>query len=182
MATPFNGTLGQTTNFSTINDLIAKWATASQNKGIKLSGLAFDGAETDYLSPAAIGNLTLATNENPKSWLSYGNAAGIGVPSAYSGWFTDVNKIRAEINYDPNTNQSQALKVKWADNQDVTSATIDLSALSSKKTLGVGDQGNEVGLMQVFNNGVLVPATNFTVTRLNAPSIQKPLSVSANGV
>ena len=47
MATPFNGSLGQSTNFSTINDLITKWATAAQNKGIKLSGLAFDGAETD---------------------------------------------------------------------------------------------------------------------------------------
>lgn len=70
MATPFTGSLGQTTNFSTINDLIAKWATASQSKGIKLSGIAVDGAETDYLNPSAIGNLTLATNENPKSWLS----------------------------------------------------------------------------------------------------------------
>ncbi len=182
MATPFNGSLGQTTNFSTINDLIAKWATAAQNKGIKLSGIAVDGVETDYLNPTAIGNLTLATNENPKSWQSYGNAGGIGVPSSYDGWFTDVNKIRAEINHNPNTNQSQALKVKWADNQDVTSATIDLSSLSSKKTLGVGDQGNEVGLLQIFNNGVLVPTSNFTFTRLNAAAIPKPLSVSANGV
>ena len=182
MATPFNGSLGQTTNFSTINDLIAKWATASQNKGIKLSGVAFDGVETDYLNPTAIGNLTLATNVNPKSWLSYGSTGGIGVASAYDGWFTDVNKVRAEINYDPNTNQSQALKVKWADNQDVTSATIDLSSLSSKKTLGVGDQGNEVGLLQIFNNGVLVPTSNFTFTRLNAAVIPKPLSVSADGV
>lgn len=182
MATPFNGSLGQTTNFSTINDLIAKWATAAQNKGIKLSGIAVDGVETDYLNPTAIGNLTLATNENPKSWQSYGNAGGIGVPSSYDGWFTDVNKIRAEINHNPNTNQSQALKVKWADNQDVTSATIDLSSLSSKKTLGVGDQGNEVGLLQIFNNGVLVPTSNFTFTRLNAAVIPKPLSVSADGV
>ncbi len=182
MATPFNGSLGQTTNFSTINDLIAKWATASQNKGIKLSGIAVDGVETDYLNPTAIGNLTLATNVNPQSWLSYGSTGGIGVASAYDGWFTDVNKVRAEINYDPNTNQSQALKVKWADNQDVTSATIDLSSLSSKKTLGVGDQGNEVGLLQIFNNGVLVPTSNFTFTRLNAAVIPKPLSVSADGV
>ncbi|TAG93292.1 MAG: hypothetical protein EAZ09_22685 [Oscillatoriales cyanobacterium] len=182
MAIPITGSLGQTTNFSTINDLIAKWATAAQNKGIKLSGIAVDGVETDYLNPTAIGNLTLATNVNPQSWQSYGSTGGIGVPSAYDGWFTDVNKVRAEINHNPNTNQSQALKVKWADNQDVTSATIDLSSLSSKKTLGVGDQGNEVGLMQVFNNGVLVPTSNFTFTRLNAAVIPKPLSVSANGV
>ena len=182
MATPFNGSLGQSTNFSTINDLIAKWATASQSQGIQLSGISVDGGETDYLNPTAIGNLTLATNLNPKSWLSYGSTGGIGVPSAYDGWFTDVNKVRAEINYDPNTNQSQALKVKWADNKDVTSATIDLSSLSSKKALGVGDQGNEVGLLQIFNNGVLVPTSNFTFTRLNAPVVEKALSVSADGV
>ncbi len=182
MPTPFSGSLGQTTNFSTVNDLITKWPTAAQNQGIKLSGIAFDGAETDYLNPTVIANLTLPTNENPKSWLSYGSSPGIGVPSSYDGWFTDPTKIRAEINYNPNTNQSQALKLKWADNQDITSATIDLSALSPITSPGVGDQGNEVGLLQIFNNGVLVPATNFTIARLNAPSAQKPITVGSDGV
>jgi len=182
MATSFNGSLGQTTNFTSVNDLITKWPTAAQNQGIKLSGIAFDGAETDYLNPTAIANLTLPTNENPKSWLSYGSTPGIGVPSSYSGWFTDPTKIRAEINHDPNTNQSQALKLKWADNQDITSATIDLSALSPKASPGVGDQGNEVGLLQIFNNGTLVPTSNFTITRLNAPIAQKPITTGADGV
>ncbi|MEG5125539.1 Calx-beta domain-containing protein [Microcoleus sp. ARI1-B5] len=182
MPTPLNGSLGQTTNFTSVNDLITKWPTAAQNQGIKLSGIAFDGVETDYLNPQAIANLTLPTNENPKSWLSYGSSPGIGVPSSYDGWFTDTSKIRAEINYNPNTNQSQALKLKWADNQDITSATIDLSALSPKTSPGVGDQGNEVGLLQIFNNGTLVPASNFTITRLNAPIAAKPITVGSDGV
>ena len=182
MATSFNGSLGQTTNFTSVNDLITKWPTAAQNQGIKLSGIAFDGVETDYLNPTAIANLTLPTNENPKSWLSYGSTPGIGVPSSYSGWFNDPTKIRAEINHDPNTNQSQVLKLKWAEDQNISSATIDLSALSLKTNPGVGDQGNEVGLLQIFNNGTLVPANNFTITRLNAPAVVKPITVGSDGV
>jgi hypothetical protein len=182
MPTPLNGSLGQPTNFTSVNDLITKWPTAAQNQGIKLSGIAFDGVETDYLNPQAIANLTLPTNENPKSWLSYGSSPGIGVPSSYDGWFTDTTKIRAEINYNPNTNQSQALKLKWADNQNITSATIDLSTLGPKTSPGVGDQGNEVGLLQIFNNGTLVPASNFTITRLNAPIAPKAITAGADGV
>jgi len=182
MPTPFNGSLGQTNNFTNVNDLITQWPTAAQNQGIKLSGVAFDGVETDYLNPTAIANLTLPTNENPKSWLSYGSTPGIGVPSSYSGWFTDPNKNRAEINYDPNTNQSQVLKLKWAEDQNISSATIDLSALSPKTNPGLGDQGNEVGLLQIFNNGTLVPASNFTITRLNAPGVVKPITVGLDGV
>ncbi|MEG4278333.1 DUF4347 domain-containing protein [Microcoleus sp. MON1_C1] len=179
---PLTGSLGQTNNYSSVSDLIAQWPNAAQNQGIKLSGIAFDGVETDYLNPNVISNLTLATNENPKSWLSYGSTGGIGVPSSYDGWFTDANKIRAEINHNPNTNQSQALKVKWADNQDITSTTIDLSGLTPKTSPGLGDQGNEVGFLQIFNNGVRVPATNFKIARLNAPSAPKPITVSSDGV
>ncbi|MEG4859124.1 hypothetical protein QUB75_16070, partial [Microcoleus sp. K1-B6] len=176
------GSLGQTNNYSSISELITQWPTAAQNQGIKLFGIAFDGFETDYLNPNVIGNLTLATNENPKSWLSYGAVAGVGVPSSYDGWFTDAKKIRAEINHNPNTNQSQALKVKWADNQDITSATIDLSALSPKTSPGLGDQGNEVAFLQLFNNGAPVSSSNFTFTRLNAPIAPKPIAVSSDGV
>ncbi|MEG4010504.1 choice-of-anchor Q domain-containing protein, partial [Microcoleus sp. Pol1C5] len=181
-AQALTGSLGQTNNYSSVNDLIAQWPNAAQNQGIKLSGIAFDGFETDYLNPNVISNLTLATNENPKSWLSYGSAGGIGVPSSYDGWFTDATKIRAEINHNPNTNQSQTLKVKWADNQDITRTTIDLSGLSPKTSPGLGDQGNEVGFLQIFNNGVRVPATNFNIARLNAPSAPKPITVSSDGV
>src|SRR4028118_77828 len=168
MATSFTGSLGQTNNYSSITELITKWPTAAQNQSIQLSGIAFDGGETDYLNPTVISNLTLATNENPKSWLSYGSIAGVGVPSSYDGWFTYVTKNRAEINYDPNTNQSQVLKVKWADNQEITSATIGLSGLLPAD--GVGDQGNEAGLVKLFKDGVQVSASNFTITRLNASS------------
>ncbi|MEG3855026.1 Calx-beta domain-containing protein [Microcoleus sp. Z1_C4] len=182
MATSITGSLGQTNNYSALNELIAKWPTAAQNQGIQLSGIAFDGVETDYLNPNVISNLTLASNENPKSWLSYGTTGGIGVPASYSGWFTDAKKIRAEINHNPNTDQSQALKVKWADNQDITSATIDLSSLSPKTSPGLGDQGNEVGFLQLFNNGAPVSISNFTFTRLNAPIAAKPIAVSPDGV
>jgi hypothetical protein len=124
----------------------------------------------NYLDPTVISNLTLATNENPKSWLTYGAVAGIGVPSSYDGWFTYITKIRAEINYNPNTNQSQVLKVKWADNQEITSATIGLSALLPKSSSAVDDQGNEAGLLQLFKDGAPVSASNFTINRLNAPA------------
>jgi Calx-beta domain len=182
MPISLTGFLGQTNNYTNVNDLITKWPTAAQNQGVRLFGVAFDGVETDYLNPTVISNLTLATNENPKSWLSYGSSAGIGVPSSYDGWFTDPTKVRAEINHNPNTNQSQVLKLKWADNQDITSTTIDLSALSPKTSPGLGDQGNEVGFLQIFNNGVLVPTSNFTITRLNAPIVPKPITVSPDGV
>src|SRR4028118_114179 len=170
MATSINGSLGQPDNYSSINDLITKWPTAAQNQGIELSGIAFDGVETNYTNPAVISNLTLATNENPKSGLSYGAVAGIGVPGSYSGWFTDVTKTRAEINHDPNANQSQLLRVKWADNQDITSATIGLGALLPKTSSGEGDQGNEVGVLQLFKDGAEVSPSNFTINRLSPPT------------
>jgi len=183
MATSINGSLGQPDNYSSINDLITKWPTAAQNQGIELSGIAFDGVETNYTNPTVISNLTFATNDNPKSWLSYGSFAGIGVPSSYDGWFTYDTKIRAEINHDPNTNQSQVLKVKWADNQDITSATIGISALLPKSTFVEDDQGNEAGVLQLFKDGAPVSASNFTIARLNAPvSGQKPIVVSSTGV
>ena len=75
MATSFTGSLGQTNNYSSINDLITQWPTAAQSQGIQLSGIAFDGGETNYTNPTVISNLTFATNDNPKSWLSYGSFA-----------------------------------------------------------------------------------------------------------
>src|SRR4028119_1191297 len=156
MATSFTGSLGQTNNYSSITELITQWPTAAQNQGIQLSGIAFDGVETNYTNPSVISNLTLATDESPKSGLSYGAVAGIGVPGSYGGWFTETTKVRAEINHDPNTNLSQKLKVKWADNQEITSAKIELGALLPKASSGEGDQGNEVGVLQLFKDGALV--------------------------
>ena len=168
MATSFTGSLGQTNNYSSITELITQWPTAAQNQGIQLSGIAFDGEVTNYLDSTVISNLTLATNQNPQSWLSYGAVAGIGVPSSYDGWFTDITKVRAEINHDPNTNQFQVLEMTWADNKQITSATIGLSGLLP--TSGTGDPGNEAGRLQLFKNGAPVSASNFTVTRFNAPA------------
>ncbi|MEG4264202.1 DUF4347 domain-containing protein, partial [Microcoleus sp. POL1_C1] len=42
-AQALTGSLGQTNNYSSVNDLIAQWPNAAQNQGIKLSGIAFDG-------------------------------------------------------------------------------------------------------------------------------------------
>jgi hypothetical protein len=182
MATSFTGSLGQTNNYSSITELITQWPTAAQNQSIQLSGIAFDGGETNYLDPTVISNLTLETNESPKSWLTYGAVAGIGVPSSYEGWFTNITKTRAEINYNPNTNQTQVLKMKWADTQEITSATIGISALLPKSSSVVDDQGNEVGLLQLFKDGAPVSASNFTITRLNAPAAPKPITVSSNAV
>jgi hypothetical protein len=44
------------------------------------------------------------------------------------------------------------------------------------------DEGNEVGFLQLFNNGVSVSPSNFTFTRLNAPPAPKPLALSSDGV
>ena len=180
MATSFSGSLGQTNNYSSISELITQWPTAAQNQGIQLSGIAFDEVETNYTNPTVISNLTLAPNETPKSGLSYGAVAGIGVPASYSGWFTAVTKIRAEINYDPNTNQSQVLKVKWADNQEITSATIGISGLLPISA--TGDQGNEAGLVKLFKDGVQVSASNFTINRLTPPNPPTPIAVSSSAV
>src|SRR4028119_399313 len=97
MATLFTGSLGQTNNYSSITDLITQWPTAAQNQGIELSGVAFDGVVTNYTNPSVIANLTLATNENPKSALSYGAVAGIGVPGSYSGGCTYGTKKTAAV-------------------------------------------------------------------------------------
>ena len=181
MATPISGSLGQTNNYSSIPELITKWPTAAQNQGIQLSGIAFDGAVTNYLDPTVISNLTFATNA-PQSFLSYASINGIGVPSSYNGWFTEVTKNRAEINHNPNTNQSQVLEVKWPANQDITSATIGISGLLPKTSPGLGDQGNEVGVLQLYKDGAPVSASNFTITRLNPPITPKPITVSSNAV
>ena len=180
MATSFTGSLGQTNNYSSITELITQWPTAAQNQGIQLSGIAFDEVETNYTNPTVISNLTLAPNETPQSGLSYGAPAGIGVPGSYSGWFTDATKIRAEINYDPNTNQSQVLKVKWADNQEITSATIGISGLLPISA--TGDRGNEAGLVKLFKDGVQVSASNFTINRLTPPNPPTPIAVSSSAV
>jgi hypothetical protein len=74
------------------------------------------------------------------------------------------------------------LKVKWADNQDITSATIGLSGLLPKSSSAVDDQGNEVGVLQLFKDGAPVSASNFTITRLNPPATPKPITAISNAV
>jgi len=164
--TPITGTLGQSTPFSTVNDLIAQWPTAAQQQGVQLFGTAVDGYTTNYNDPTAISNLTLQTNPaDGKGWQTYGNTYGIGVPSAYTGWFSDASKIRAEINYDPTTQKSQQLTVRFADNQTITEAFIDLEAFAAKTFNGqpLEKYGNEVGFLQAYKNGVLVPVTALRV-------------------
>jgi Calx-beta domain/Right handed beta helix region len=156
MATSFSGSLGRagryTLDTAGRNAFTAEWLTASQNQQVRITGTALDGVVTDYSSPSVTTNLNLGTN----SFTTVGNVNGIGVAAAYSGWFTDPTKIRAEINYDPNTNKSQVLTLKWADNQTVQSAFIDLSQLIPKNA---EEEGNEVGFLQAFRDGVEVDIT-----------------------
>jgi hypothetical protein len=49
-------------------------------------------------------------------------------------------------------------------------------------TVPGGDEGNEVGFLQIYNNGVPVSPSNFTFTRLNAPIAPKPITLSSGGV
>jgi len=155
--TPITGTLGQSTAFNTVDELKNKWAIAAQNQGVTLTGIAFDGFATNYNNPTVINNLTLDPNPTDgKGWQSYGNKFGIGVPSSYTEWFNDPTKVRAEINYDPNTNKSQALDVQWAPNTTITNASIDLSLFVPKIAEKYGD---EVGFLQAFKDGQEVDVT-----------------------
>lgn len=60
----------------------------------------------------------------------------MGVAASYAGWYDIASKTRAEINYNPNTQQSQALTYKWAPVTTLTSAFIDLSLFAPKSAIG----------------------------------------------
>jgi Calx-beta domain len=188
-----SGFLGRTGNYT--NDIIGlnnfqnEWIKAAQDKGITIAGktsTTFNGTGANLsllnfsTNPAQNLNNLALTNLNQAGNDTFASILGIGVADSYDGWYTNTTKIRAEINHNPNNGESQELIFKWADNQNITSTTIELSALSPK-TPG-GEQGNEVGFLQLYNNGTLVSPTNFTIARLNAPLNQKPITISPNGI
>lgn len=158
MANPISGSLGR--NFAYTNDATGlnafktEWLTAAQNQGIEIFSNDFNGLKTNYFDPIPLSNLTLDNN----SWQTFGHISGMGVAASYGGWYTDASKIRAEINYNPNTGESQKLTYKWTPNKTITSAFIDLSAFTPKSA---EKWGNEVGYLRAFRNGQEVDITGF---------------------
>jgi Calx-beta domain/Right handed beta helix region len=167
----FSGSLGRATNYTNdvfgLNNFQNEWITASQSQGVAITGTTSStfngiGPNLSLLNfstnpPQNLGNLAL-TNLGQAGNDTFASIGGIGVADSYDGWYNSTNKIRAEINHNPNNGESQVLTLKWADNKTVQNATIDLSAFSPR-SLG-GDEGNEVGLLQAFNNGVPVSFTS----------------------
>lgn len=144
------GNLGR--NFAYTNDSAgldafkSEWLTAAQNQGIEIFSNDFNGLKTNYFDPIPLSNLTLDNS----SWQTFGHTNGMGVAASYAGWYTDSSKIRAEINYNPNTGESQKLTYKWTPNKSITSAFIDLSSFTPKTA---EKWGNEVGYLRAFKNG-----------------------------
>jgi PAP2 superfamily len=150
MPSPIVGSLGRSsvyTNDATgLNQFKQDWLTNAQNQGIQIFSTDFNGTQTNYFDPIPQSNLTLSNN----SWQTYGNVSGMGVAAAYAGWYDVASKVRAEINYNPNTQQSQALSYKWKPIANITSAFIDLSTFVPKSAEKWGD---EVGFLRGFKNG-----------------------------
>ncbi|MFB2836041.1 Calx-beta domain-containing protein [Floridanema evergladense] len=165
--TPISGSLGRSTNYS--NDALGltnfqnEWLTAADNQGITING----STASSFNSPGSADLSLLNYSTNPDLNLTnlsfaltgqagndtFGNIAGIGVADSYDGWWNDASKVRAEINYNPNNNQSQELTFKWGANVSVQSALIDLSLFAPKSAEKFGD---EVGFLQAFKDGQLV--------------------------
>ncbi|MBE9227646.1 phosphatase PAP2 family protein [Phormidium sp. LEGE 05292] len=164
------GSLGR--NFAYTNDAAGldafkkEWLTAAKNQGIEVFSNDFNGTKTNYFDPIAQSNLTLDNN----SWQTFGHTNGMGVAAAYAGWYTETSKIRAEINYNPNTGESQKLTYKWTPNKSVTSAFIDLSAFTP---LIAEKWGNEVGYLRAFKNGQEVDITGFRMVNETTQSISQ---------
>lgn len=150
MPNPISGSLGQnfayTNNATGLNQFKQDWLTNAQNQGIQIFSTDFNGTQTNYFDPIAQSNLTLGNN----SWQTYGNVNGMGVAAAYAGWYDVASKVRAEINYNPNTQQSQALTYKWNPLTTISNAFIDLSTFAPKSA---EKWGNEVGYLRAFRNG-----------------------------
>ncbi|MFB2969753.1 beta strand repeat-containing protein [Aerosakkonema sp. BLCC-F183] len=181
MATnPITGVLGRNfgyTNDTTgINAFKAEWLTAAQNQGIQIYGTSFNGIQTDYLTTTAQNNLNFSNG----STVSYGDEYGMGVANAYYGWWTATTKVRAEINYNPNTGQSETLTYKWAPNKTIQDAFIDLSLFVPKSAEGAG---TEVGFLQAYKNGAPVQVTGVRMVNENTVSgTQTSIQNATNGV
>ncbi|OKH32940.1 hypothetical protein NIES2119_24700 [[Phormidium ambiguum] IAM M-71] len=174
------GTLGR--NFAYTNDATGltafktEWLTAAQNQGIEIFSNDFNGLKTNYFDPTPLSNLTLDNN----SWQTFGHTNGMGVAASYAGWYTDSSKIRAEINYNPNTGESQKLTYKWTPNKSITSAFIDLSSFTPKTA---EKWGNEVGYLRAFKNGQEVDITGLRmVNETTQSSNQASINNSQLGV
>lgn len=188
-----SGSLGRASAYSNdatgLNNFRNEWLIASDNQGVDISGsttstfnaggadlslLNFSTATDQNLNNLALTNLNQAGND------TFGSVLGIGVADSYDGWYNDAAKIRAEINHNPNNGESQLLRFRWADNQSVTNAFIDLSTFAP-----IVDEkaGTERGFLQAFKNGVLVPITGVRYLNENTvAATQTSIQNTASGV
>lgn len=189
MALSISGVLGRSTAYTDdttgLNQFKAEWLTAAQNQKIQITGTDLDGTVTDYFNPTAVSNLSFDSDaaDEANGFKTYGDILGMGVAASYAGWYTDASKIRAEINYDPNTGQSQLLTYKWAPSTTINNAFIDLSRFVTRDVNSTTAGNTEVGFLQAFKNGaaVQISATrmlNETTTASSQTSIQN----GTNGV
>jgi Calx-beta domain len=169
MANPISGSLGRNTSYANtatgLNDFTNEWLVAADNQSIDITGSTTStfnssGANLSLLNFSTatnqnLNNLALTTLNQPGND-TFGSVLGIGVADAFDGWYNDAGKIRAEINHNPNNGESQLLRFKWADNQSVTNAFIDLSSFAP-----IADEkfGTERGFVQAFKNGTPVSIT-----------------------
>lgn len=167
---------GYTNDTTGINAFKNEWITAAQNQGIQIFGNDFNGTVTNYLAPIPQSNINFANG----STASYGHLYGMGAASSYYGWWTAASKVRAEINYDPNTGRSQGLSYKWAPNKTIQNAFIDLSLFVPKIAESAG---TEVGLLEAFKNGQKVSLTAVRMTNeTTVASSQTSIQNAASGV
>ncbi|HEY9852513.1 MAG TPA: Calx-beta domain-containing protein [Leptolyngbyaceae cyanobacterium] len=167
---------GYTNDTTGINAFKNEWITAAQNQGIQIFGTDFNGAVTNYLDPIPQSNINFANG----STTSYGHLYGMGAASSYYGWWTAATKVRAEINYDPNTGRSQGLTYKWAPNKTIQNAFIDLSLFVPK---AAESAGTEVGFLEAFKNGQKVSLTAVRMTNeTTVASTQTSIQNAASGV
>lgn len=179
---PISGMLGRTTSYTNdatgLADFQAEWLTAADTQGVTISGSTtstFNNTGTADLSvlnystnpDQNLNNLALTTTGQAGND-TFGSQFGIGVADAYDGWWNDANKIRAEINHNPNNGESQVLTFEWGPNEVVQTANIDLSVFASK---AAEKHGDEVGFLQAFLNGQEVDITGTRVGGGNAASI-----------
>lgn len=186
MAINISGTLGRSNAYSDdatgLAQFKAEWLTAAQNQKIQIYGTDLNGTVTDYFNPTAVNNLTFDSDaaDEANGYLTYGDTLGMGVAASYAGWYTDPSKVRAEINYDPNTGQSQTLSYKWTPSATIQSAFIDLSRFVTKD-VSASTGNTEVGFLQGFKNGVAVQISatrmlNETTSAASQTSIQNTSS------
>jgi probable HAF family extracellular repeat protein len=141
--------LGRSTDYSNnatgLTAFKNEWLVAATNQNVQLIGQPFQGAPVTY----SVSNAP--TTLSSTSTASYGEVSGIGVAGKYP---EAPANVAPQISYNPNTQVSETLTVKWS--TEVVETTVDLSRLVNKAVEGFGD---EAGFVRAFRDGVEVDIT-----------------------